>query len=84
MDRLFTLAGVLEGAWAYNLCFVNMEKAYDWVPRDILWEVLREYGVRGPFSRPSNPYILKARAACVYSEVSRACSKWVLASASDD
>ena len=38
-------------------------------------------GWGGPFSGPSNPYILKARAACVYSEVSRTCSKWVLASA---
>ena len=54
-DQLFTLAGVLEGAWEYNLpvhmCFVDLEKAYDRVPRDVLWEELREYGVRGSLLR---------------------------------
>uniref|UniRef100_A0A671UC54 ribonuclease H n=1 Tax=Sparus aurata TaxID=8175 RepID=A0A671UC54_SPAAU len=54
-DQLFSLAGVLEGAWEYNLpvhmCFVDLEKAYDRVPLDVLWEVLREYGVRGSLLR---------------------------------
>ncbi|KAI3365791.1 hypothetical protein L3Q82_000791 [Scortum barcoo] len=31
----------------YTLCFVDLEKAFDRVPRGILWGVLREYGVRG-------------------------------------
>ena len=33
------------------MCFVDLEKAYDRVPREKLWEVLREYGVRGSLLR---------------------------------
>ena len=69
-DQLFTLAGVLEGAWEYpvHMCFVDLKKAYDWVSREVLWEELREYGVRAPFLGPSNLYILKARATFVSSD----------------
>ncbi|TWW74537.1 hypothetical protein D4764_14G0005400 [Takifugu flavidus] len=49
-DQLFTLAGVLEGSWEFaqpvHMCFVDLEKAYEW-PRSILWGVLREYGLDG-------------------------------------
>uniref|UniRef100_A0A674NTV4 Reverse transcriptase domain-containing protein n=1 Tax=Takifugu rubripes TaxID=31033 RepID=A0A674NTV4_TAKRU len=33
------------------MCFVDLEKAFDRVPRGVLWGVLREYGVSGPLIR---------------------------------
>uniref|UniRef100_A0A8C6S4J5 Reverse transcriptase domain-containing protein n=1 Tax=Neogobius melanostomus TaxID=47308 RepID=A0A8C6S4J5_9GOBI len=55
LDQLYTLHRVLEGLWEFaqpaHLCFVDLEKAFDRVPRGALWGVLREYGVWGPLLR---------------------------------
>ncbi len=55
LDQLYILSRVLEGSWEFaqpiHMCFVDLEKAVDCVPRGVLWRVLREYGVRGPLLR---------------------------------
>ncbi len=55
LDQLYTLSRVLEGSCEFaqpiHMCFVDLKKAFDCVPRGIQWRVLREYGVRGPLLR---------------------------------
>ncbi|KAK0138802.1 putative RNA-directed DNA polymerase from transposon X-element [Merluccius polli] len=55
VDQLYTLCRILEGAWEFaqpvHMCFVDLEKAFDHVPRGVLWGVLREYRVSDPLIR---------------------------------
>ena len=59
-DQIFTLKQIFEKSWEYGkdlfACFVDLEKAYDRVPRDKLWKVLQENGVNGQLLRAINSF----------------------------
>ena len=48
-DALFTIRQVISKSVAFNqplfMAFVDLRKAYDSVPRDTLWHIMRVYGV---------------------------------------
>ncbi|KAK3533936.1 hypothetical protein QTP70_034935, partial [Hemibagrus guttatus] len=72
LDQLYTLHRVLEGTWEFaqpvHMCFVDLEKAFDCVPRGILWEVLWEYGVHGPLLRAVRSLYNRSRSlVCIAS-----------------
>ncbi|TWW67234.1 hypothetical protein D4764_02G0002750 [Takifugu flavidus] len=74
VDQLDTLSRVFEGAWEFaqpvHMCFVDLEKAFDRVPRGVLWGILREYGVSGPLIRAARSCTIGAR---VWSELLAGC-----------
>ena len=67
-DQLFSLSQIFEGMWEYAqpvyMCFVDLEKAYDRVPRGLLWGVLKEYDVPDPLRRAIRSLYSKSQ-SCV-------------------
>ena len=53
MDQIFVLQQVFKKSWKYAkevyTCFVDLEKAYDRIPRDKLWALLLKNDVRGSY-----------------------------------
>ena len=51
MDQIFALQQILKKSWEYaqevNACFVDLEKAYDRIPKDKLLAVLLQHGIGG-------------------------------------
>ena len=51
MDQIFALQQIFEKSGEYakeiHACFVDLEKAYDHIPRDKLWAVLLQYSIDG-------------------------------------
>ena len=51
MDQIFALQQIFEKSGEYAkeviACFVDLEKAYDHIPRDKLWAVLLQYSIDG-------------------------------------
>ena len=48
-EQIFILRNIVEQAIEWNsnlyLCFIDFEKAFDSVHRDMLWKIMRSYGI---------------------------------------
>jgi hypothetical protein len=56
MDQIFYIQQVLEKKWEYNgtvhLLFIDFKKAYDSVKREVLYNILLEFGIPKKLVRP--------------------------------
>ena len=68
-DQIFTLKKIFEKSWEYAkdlfACFVDLEKAYDRIPRDNLWRLLQEYGIDGQLLRANKSFYCQDRKSVV-------------------
>lgn len=66
-DQIFCLRQIIEKCYERNrdlyLCFVDLEKAYDSIPRNKLFEVLLEYNVEGKIFRVIESIYKESKAA---------------------
>ena len=66
-DQIFSLRQIMEKSYEWNrelyLCFIDLEKAYDRVPRGKLLSVLRDYGIGGKLLQAIKGLYLDSQAA---------------------
>lgn len=66
-DQIFCLRQTIEKLYEKNkdlyLCFIDLEKAFDRVPRQRLFEVLSEYGINGGLLEAVKSIYVDSRAA---------------------
>ena len=75
ISPIFALKQIFEKFWEYGkdlfACFVDLEKAYDQVPRDKLWKVLQEYGINGQLLRFIKSFYRPVGRAVTHSSLER-------------
>ena len=66
-DQIFSLRQIMEKSYEWNrelyLCFIDLEKAYDRVPRGKLLSVLQDYGIGGKLLQAIKGLYLDSKAA---------------------
>ena len=66
-DQIFSLRQIIEKSWEHNknlyLGFIDLEKAYDKVPRNRLFEILKLYGINGNLLRATRSLYRNCKSA---------------------